>query len=176
MASTNSSSSSSSSSTFHGWIAHSATSPLEYRPFEPKPFTDTDVEIRITHCGICGSDVHIIHSGWGPTDYPCVVGHEIIGIVERVGSQVPSSQGITIGARVGVGPLSMSCLRPDCRCALQAARTTARARSGRTIPGIRTAARRMEATRLAGEDPRISSSESPTPCPLLKRRRCSAAV
>ncbi|KAL1979408.1 hypothetical protein VTN96DRAFT_6051 [Rasamsonia emersonii] len=113
MATTNSSSSSSSSSTFHGWIAHSATSPLEYGTFEPKPFADTDVEIRITHCGICGSDVHTIHSGWGPTDYPCVVGHEIIGIVERVGSQV-SSQDITVGARVGVGPLSKSCLSANC--------------------------------------------------------------
>ncbi|KAL1964530.1 hypothetical protein VTN77DRAFT_6827 [Rasamsonia byssochlamydoides] len=100
-------------STFHGWVAHSAAAPLEYTAFEPKPFTDTDVDIRITHCGICGSDVHTMRSGWGPTDYPCVVGHEIIGIVERVGSQV-DLQDINVGDRVGVGPLSMSCLRSDC--------------------------------------------------------------
>lgn len=58
--------------TFKGWVAHDATNPLVYTDFTPKPFTETDIEIRITHCGICGSDVHTLRSGWGPTDYPCV--------------------------------------------------------------------------------------------------------
>ncbi|KAJ5730960.1 8-hydroxygeraniol dehydrogenase [Penicillium malachiteum] len=106
--------------TFSGWVAHDATSPLTYTTFEPKPFTETDIEIRITHCGICGTDVHTLRSGWSPTDYPCVVGHEIIGIVERVGTGVPTlasspaSREIQIGDRVGIGAQSMSCLRVDC--------------------------------------------------------------
>lgn len=108
------------SKTFQGWVAHDATSPLTFTTFEPKPFTETDVEIAVSHCGICGTDVHTLRSGWGPTDYPCVVGHEIIGKVVRVGSGVPTlassptSRGIKIGDRVGVGAQSMSCLRPDC--------------------------------------------------------------
>lgn len=112
--------SSSPAKSFQGWVAHDATSPLTFTTFSPKPFTETDIEIRITHCGICGSDVHTLRSGWGPTDYPCVVGHEIIGIVERIGSSVPTlpsspaSREIKVGDRVGIGAQSGSCLKPDC--------------------------------------------------------------
>lgn len=105
--------------TFQGWVAHDATSPLTFTTFTPKPFEDTDVEIDISHCGICGTDLHTLRSGWGPADYPCVVGHEIIGVVRRVGSAVSlasssPSQHIQPGDRVGVGAQSASCLRPDC--------------------------------------------------------------
>lgn len=106
--------------TFTGWVAHDATSPLKYTTFEPKPFTETDIEIKVTHCGICGTDIHTLRSGWGPSDYPCVVGHEIIGTVTRLGSGVPSLQSsspsreIQLGDRVGIGAQSMSCLKPDC--------------------------------------------------------------
>ena len=106
--------------TFRGWVAHDATSPLTYTTFEPKLFTETDIEIKISHCGICGSDIHTLRSGWGPTDYPCVAGHEIIGTAVRVGSGVatlassPASRTIKVGDRVGVGAQSMSCLKPDC--------------------------------------------------------------
>ncbi|KAJ5810597.1 8-hydroxygeraniol dehydrogenase [Penicillium pulvis] len=105
---------------FKGWVAHDATNPLEFTTFTPKPFTETDIEIRVTHCGICGTDVHTLRSGWAPTDYPCVVGHEIIGIVERIGTAVPTlpsseaSRKIQIGDRVGIGAQSGACLRSDC--------------------------------------------------------------
>lgn len=108
------------SKTFTGWVAHDATSPLTFTTYEPKPFTDTDIEIKVTHCGICGTDIHTLRSGWGPSDYPCVVGHEIIGHVTRIGSSVPNLQSspasreIKLGDRVGIGAQSMSCLRPDC--------------------------------------------------------------
>ncbi|KAJ6084526.1 8-hydroxygeraniol dehydrogenase [Penicillium sp. IBT 16267x] len=105
---------------FKGWVAHDAINPLKFTTFSPKPFTETDIEIRVTHCGICGSDVHTLRSGWAPTDYPCVVGHEIIGIVERIGTAVPTlssseaSRKIQIGDRVGIGAQSGACLRSDC--------------------------------------------------------------
>ncbi|CAK4164899.1 unnamed protein product [Aphanomyces euteiches] len=47
-----------------------------------------DVEVKVTHCGICGSDLHTVTGGWGEIKYPMVVGHEIIGHVVRVGSKV----------------------------------------------------------------------------------------
>lgn len=108
------------SDTFKGWVAHDATSPLKFTDFQPKQFTPTDIEIRVTHCGICGTDVHTLRSGWAPTDYPCVLGHEIVGVVARVGSEVATlasssaSRKIRVGDRVGVGAQSMSCLRADC--------------------------------------------------------------
>ncbi|KAI9043544.1 NAD(P)-dependent alcohol dehydrogenase [Aspergillus affinis] len=109
-----------SSDTFQGWVAHDATSPLTFTTFTAKPFEPTDIEIDITHCGICGTDLHTLRSGWAPADYPCVLGHEIIGTVRRLGSAVSSStsqsqdETIQLGDRVGVGAQSASCLRADC--------------------------------------------------------------
>ena len=96
------------SKTFEGWVAHDATNPLTLTTFEPKPFTETDVEIKVTHCGICGTDVHTLRSGWGPTDYPCVVGHEIIGIVERVGASVPTLPSSPASRAIRIGDLGLA--------------------------------------------------------------------
>lgn len=79
--------------------------------YQPKSASDDDVDIKITHCGICGSDLHTLNSGWGKTIYPVCVGHEIVGTAVRVGSKV---QHIKTGDRVGVGAQSSSCLKPDC--------------------------------------------------------------
>lgn len=62
--------------------------------------------MNVTHCGICGSDVYTLDEGWGPTEFPCVVGHEIVGIVSRVGKNVTN---VKIGDRAGVGAQSRSC-------------------------------------------------------------------
>ncbi|KAK5276389.1 hypothetical protein LTR40_011688, partial [Exophiala xenobiotica] len=100
---------------FHGWVGlgkDSANGKMVWREFDPKPFEETDIDIKVTHCGICGSDIHTLRSGWGPTLYPVVVGHEIVGTAVRVGSKAEG--GIKVGDRVGVGAQSMSCLRPDC--------------------------------------------------------------
>lgn len=95
--------------TFEGWVAHdpsAAQGNMKWGDFEPKPFEETDIEMEISHCGVCGSDLHTLSSGWGPSDYPLVVGHEIIGKVTRVGSKVTD---IKEGDRVGVGAQSNSC-------------------------------------------------------------------
>ncbi|EAA28495.1 GroES-like protein [Neurospora crassa] len=78
--------------------------------FQPKPFGDYDVDIKIECCGVCGSDVHTISGGWGEQKFPLAVGHEIIGTALRVGPKVTL---IKPGQRVGVGAQSYSCL--DCR-------------------------------------------------------------
>ncbi|KAI8145723.1 chaperonin 10-like protein [Fennellomyces sp. T-0311] len=99
--------------TFHGWACPGKHKPLEWTELPLKRFQDDDVELAVTHCGICGSDLHTMDSGWGPTDYPCVVGHEIVGIVTRVGKNVTN---LKVGDRAGVGAQSGSCLEcPDCK-------------------------------------------------------------
>lgn len=63
--------------------------------------------IKISHCGICGSDLHVLSDGWpSPTSYHAIVGHEIVGEVVRAG---PTS-GHKVGSRVGVGAQAGSCL------------------------------------------------------------------
>ncbi|KAG9410930.1 hypothetical protein AC1031_018959 [Aphanomyces cochlioides] len=81
--------------------------------YPAKPFDEEyDVEIKVTHCSICGSDLHTVTGGWGAIKYPMVVGHEIIGHVVRVGSKVDPAK-YAIGTRVGVGAQCGSCL--DCK-------------------------------------------------------------
>ncbi|CAG8089439.1 unnamed protein product [Penicillium salamii] len=102
---------------FEGWMGldkESARGQMVWQSFEPKTWEESDVDIRITHCGVCASDICVLRSGWRPTPYPCCVGHEIVGTVVRVGSQV---KGLAIGDRVGVGPQSDSCRgRKDGHC------------------------------------------------------------
>ncbi|KAG2227375.1 hypothetical protein INT45_004331 [Circinella minor] len=96
--------------TFHGWSSAGKGEPLEWREFELKQFEDNDVQMDVTHCGICGSDIHTLDSGWGPTEYPCVVGHEIVGVVTAVGKNVTRFK---VGDRAGVGAQCGSCLECD---------------------------------------------------------------
>ncbi|KAI0100571.1 zinc-binding dehydrogenase [Nemania sp. FL0031] len=99
---------------FEGWLGkgpESVQGKMEWGAFEPKTWTENDVDIQITHCGICGSDLTTLKSGWGPTIYPCCVGHEIVGKAVRVGQNVKHIQA---GDRVGVGAQATSCQKPDC--------------------------------------------------------------
>jgi alcohol dehydrogenase (NADP+) len=52
--------------TFQGWMGHDKGSigNLKWETFEPKPWEEGDVDIKITHSGICGSDLHTLRSGW----------------------------------------------------------------------------------------------------------------
>lgn len=85
-------------------------SDLKVISFEPKTFEDEDVEIAITHCGVCGSDLHSLKQGWGKAKLPLIVGHEIVGKIVRVGKNVTEFR---LGQRVGMGPLVDSC--QECR-------------------------------------------------------------
>ncbi len=66
-----------------------------------------DVEIEILYCGVCHSDLHTARSEWGPTRYPCVPGHEIVGRVKAVGAHVKKFK---VGDLAGVGCMVDSCL------------------------------------------------------------------
>lgn len=74
--------------------------------YDPGPLKPMDVEIGISHCGICHSDLHLISNDWGISLYPFIPGHEVIGRVNAVGSAV---QLLKVGQRVGLGWQSNSC-------------------------------------------------------------------
>ncbi|MEE9096911.1 NAD(P)-dependent alcohol dehydrogenase [Pseudarthrobacter phenanthrenivorans] len=77
--------------------------PLTVARRTPKP---DDVEIAIEFCGLCHSDVHATRGEWGGQVYPLVPGHEIVGTVTKVGSDVDD---FAVGERVGVGCMVDSC-------------------------------------------------------------------
>jgi len=73
------------------YAAASATSPLAATMIPRREPTDRDVQIEISYCGICHSDLHSVRNEWSsvmPTVYPIVPGHEIVGRVTKVGSAV----------------------------------------------------------------------------------------
>jgi hypothetical protein len=52
---------------FEGWLGkgpEAATGQMVWEEYEPKVWTEDDVDIKVTHCGICGSDLHTLRSGW----------------------------------------------------------------------------------------------------------------
>lgn len=101
---------------FQGWLGlnkEAANGNMVWSEFEPKPFQDTDVDIKITHCGVCGTDFHNLRSGHAAVDFPICVGHEIVGHAVRVGSKV---SGIKVGDRVGVGAQCGACLNQHGDC------------------------------------------------------------
>jgi uncharacterized zinc-type alcohol dehydrogenase-like protein len=73
------------------YSAASATSPLASATIPRRDPTEHDVQIEILFCGICHSDLHQVRNEWSsimPTVYPIVPGHEIVGRVTKVGSEV----------------------------------------------------------------------------------------
>ena len=86
--------------------AYAADKTLEPIAIERRTPGPRDVEIEIAYCGVCHSDLHTVRSEWGGTIYPCVPGHEIVGHVSAVGSDVSKFKA---GDAVGVGCLVNSC-------------------------------------------------------------------
>jgi uncharacterized zinc-type alcohol dehydrogenase-like protein len=83
------------------YSAASATSPLASSTIERRDPTENDVQIEILFCGICHSDLHQARNEWSgfmPTVYPCVPGHEIVGRVTKVGSAVKKFKVGDVGA------------------------------------------------------------------------------
>src|SRR6266581_1090448 len=73
------------------YSAASETSPLASTKIKRRDPTERDVQIEILFCGICHSDLHSVRNEWSefmPTVYPIVPGHEIVGRVTKVGSEV----------------------------------------------------------------------------------------
>ncbi len=90
----------------NGYAALTAKAPLQPFAFERRDVGPRDVLIRISHCGICHSDIHQACDEWGISLFPMVPGHEIVGTVMQVGSAVRSFKP---GDQVGVGCFVDSC-------------------------------------------------------------------
>src|SRR6185312_5016404 len=88
------------------YAAQSATTPLAPHTIDRREPGPKDVALDILYCGVCHSDLHTARSEWPGTKYPCVPGHEIVGRVTRVGSQVSRFK---TGDLVGVGCMVDSC-------------------------------------------------------------------
>lgn len=85
---------------------HAANAPLKQMNVERREATAKDIEIEILYCGVCHTDLHFARNDWGMTMYPVVPGHEIVGKVTKVGSEVTK---LKAGDLAAVGCLVDSC-------------------------------------------------------------------
>src|SRR5713101_2905566 len=92
---------------FKAYGAARPKGPLEPFSFTPGPLGPEEVEIKVTHCGLCHSDLSMLDNEWGMSTFPFVPGHEAVGTVAALGEH---AKGLKIGQRVGLGWFSHSCL------------------------------------------------------------------
>jgi alcohol/geraniol dehydrogenase (NADP+) len=93
--------------TNHGYAATDAKGTLKPFEFDLGELGPEEVEIKVTHCGICHSDLSMLDNEWGMSKYPFVPGHEAVGTVLAMGHE---AKGLEIGQRVGIGWSAYSCL------------------------------------------------------------------
>ena len=96
-----------------GYAAQQARAPLAPFTFERRAPGARDIQIQIAFCGVCHSDLHQVRDEWGGAIFPMVPGHEIVGTVVAVGSDVKK---FAVGDRAGVGCMVESC-RTCANCA-----------------------------------------------------------
>jgi propanol-preferring alcohol dehydrogenase len=77
---------------------------LDERP-DPEPGPD-EVRLRVEACAVCRTDLHVVDGELPVPRLPVVPGHEIVGVVDQVGTAVT---GLHLGQRVGVPWLGRTC-------------------------------------------------------------------
>jgi alcohol/geraniol dehydrogenase (NADP+) len=92
---------------YDAWVAKAAKQPIVLETVDFGPLGVDDVEVAVEHCGLCHSDLSVLHDDWGISQYPAILGHEVVG---RVASLGPNAKGLALGQRVGIGWHSVSCM------------------------------------------------------------------
>lgn len=100
-----------------GIAAMAASAPLVPFEFERRELGSRDVALNVSYAGICHSDIHQAREEWGPSLFPMVPGHEIVGIVTEIGAAVEKFK---VGDRIGIGVFIDSCRTcAPCKAGLQ---------------------------------------------------------
>ena len=84
----------------NAYAAFQPNGELESYSYELGELGSEQVDIKVSYCGICHSDLSMINNEWGMTQYPIVPGHEIVGEVVAAGESVKN---VKIGDNVGLG-------------------------------------------------------------------------
>ena len=98
-------------STIQAQAALGKGGPLEAFSYEPQELGPHDIEIDISHCGLCHSDIHLIDDGWGRSKFPQVPATRSSG--QGGGARASAVTHLTLGQRVGVGWQRSACLECD---------------------------------------------------------------
>jgi propanol-preferring alcohol dehydrogenase len=89
-------------------VLHTIGRPLTLEQFDdPEPGPD-EVRLMVEACGVCRTDLHVVDGELPHVRPPVVPGHEVVGVVERLGAQ---ATGLVVGQRAGVPWLGSACGR-----------------------------------------------------------------
>jgi uncharacterized zinc-type alcohol dehydrogenase-like protein len=94
-------------SLINAWVVPGAKQKFVKQQIDLGPLGAEEVEVQVAHCGLCHSDLSMLHNDWNMTQYPAVFGHEAVGKVVAVGS---AAKGISVGQTVGIGWTAGSCM------------------------------------------------------------------
>ena len=108
------------------WGARRENGAIEPIMVERRALMADDVAIEVLYCGVCHSDIHMVRGEWGEQPFPMVPGHEFVGRVTAVGSDVIR---FVPGDFAGVGCMVDSC----CACENCAAGLEQYCTSGATL-------------------------------------------
>eukprot|EP00457_Paulinella_chromatophora_P007627 gb/GEZN01007651.1/.p1 GENE.gb/GEZN01007651.1/~~gb/GEZN01007651.1/.p1 ORF type:complete len:422 (-),score=51.67 gb/GEZN01007651.1/:180-1445(-) len=92
--------------TVKAYMVKKAGQSLELGEVTLPALKDNEVQVEISHCGLCHTDIHMRDNDWGVADYPLVAGHEGVGKVSLVGPKVTN---LKVGDLVGIGWIRDSC-------------------------------------------------------------------
>jgi alcohol/geraniol dehydrogenase (NADP+) len=82
------------------WVVPAAKEKFVRQEVDLGPLGNEEVEVAVDHCGLCHSDISVRNNDWGVSQFPAVLGHEIVGRIVSAGS---AAKGISVGQRVGIG-------------------------------------------------------------------------
>ncbi len=89
------------------YVAKAPHAPMVLQSVDLGPIGNEEVEVAVEHSGLCHSDLSVLNNDWGISQYPAILGHEVIGRITALGT---GAKGLKVGQRVGVGWYAGSCM------------------------------------------------------------------
>jgi alcohol dehydrogenase, propanol-preferring len=90
----------------HAMVLNAVGSPLVWTELPDRDPGPNEIRVKVTACGVCRTDLHVVDGELPHPQVPIIPGHEIVGRIDAIG---PGVEGLTIGERVGIPWLGHTC-------------------------------------------------------------------
>jgi alcohol dehydrogenase, propanol-preferring len=90
----------------HAMVLKKLGAALEWTEIADRPPGPGQIRVNVTACGVCRTDLHVVHGELPDPKLPIIPGHEIVGRIDAIGAGV---ENLRIGARVGIPWLGHTC-------------------------------------------------------------------
>lgn len=90
----------------HAMVLNKIGSPLVWTELPDRHPGPAQIRVKITACGVCRTDLHVVDGELADPQVPIIPGHEIVGRIDEIG---PGVEGLSLGQRVGIPWLGHTC-------------------------------------------------------------------